>query len=55
VVDVKANKKFNSPMTRDDLKAMPELEKMMLLQKGSRLSVQPVEPEEWKAIIKAAK
>jgi len=55
VVDIQANKKFKVPLTRDVLKKMPELEEMMLLQKGSRLSVQPVNSQEWKAILKRAK
>jgi predicted RNA-binding protein with PUA-like domain len=35
-----------------DLRAMPELEDMVLLKKGSRLSVSPVSAAEWKAITK---
>ena len=52
VVDIQAKHKFSTPLTRDALKEMPELDGMMLLQKGSRLSVQPVESHEWKAILK---
>ena len=55
VVDIKANQRFEEPVTRDELKDMPALSKMMLLQKGSRLSVQPVTVGEWKAIMKRAK
>ena len=33
-----------------DLKGVPGLEKMVLLQRGSRLSVQPVTAEEWKIV-----
>ena len=55
VVDVTAKKKFDEPLTRDELKDMPALKDMMLLQKGSRLSVQPVQASEWKAILKRAK
>ena len=32
--------------------AMPELEDMVLLQKGSRLSISPVSANQWKAILK---
>jgi predicted RNA-binding protein with PUA-like domain len=35
-----------------DMRAMPELEDMVLLQKGSRLSITPVTPAQWKAILK---
>jgi predicted RNA-binding protein with PUA-like domain len=30
---------------------VPALKKMVLLQKGSRLSVQPVQPQEWETVI----
>ena len=36
------------PLT--ELRAVPELEDMVLLQKGSRLSVSPVTPGQWKKI-----
>jgi len=35
-----------------ELRTHPELENMRLLAKGSRLSVMPVEPEEWRFILK---
>jgi predicted RNA-binding protein with PUA-like domain len=35
-----------------ELRSHPELEGMRLLQKGSRLSVTPVEPAEWRFIEK---
>jgi predicted RNA-binding protein with PUA-like domain len=34
------------------MRTMPELEDMVLLQKGSRLSISPVTLEQWKAILK---
>ena len=37
-----------------EIRAMEACKKMMLLQKGSRLSITPVSDSEWKAIIKAA-
>ena len=55
VVDIQAKQKFSAPLTREALKEIPELDGMMLLQKGSRLSVQPVESHEWKAILKQAR
>lgn len=54
MVDVAPVQAFDPPITRDDLKAMPELDTMMLLRKGSRLSVQPVEDHELQAILKKA-
>lgn len=35
-----------------ELRAVPELEGMELLRKGSRLSISPVTPGEWQAILK---
>jgi len=54
MVDVKLVKKFDEPVTRDQLKECEELEEMMLLKRGSRLSIQPVTAKEWKAIHKLA-
>ena len=50
MVDVKRKQDFEPPITRDELKDIPDLENMMLLQKGSRLSIQPVTETEWKII-----
>lgn len=54
MVDIKLLQKFSVPVTRDQLKATPELAEMMVLRKGSRLSIQPVTPAEWKAVLKLA-
>lgn len=50
VVDVKAVEKFPEIVTLERLRGVHGLEKMVLLQKGSRLSVQPVREEEWSII-----
>lgn len=50
MVDVKLLQRFPEPVTRDTLKACRDLANMMLLKRGSRLSVQPVTPQEWKAV-----
>jgi predicted RNA-binding protein with PUA-like domain len=47
MVDIKAKKRLPKPLTLADLRGVKGLEKMVLLQKGSRLSVQPVTAEEW--------
>ncbi|HTA21353.1 MAG TPA: EVE domain-containing protein [Polyangia bacterium] len=52
VVDVKLDKKFARAVPLAELRATPALEGMVLLRKGSRLSVQPVTPAEWKVICK---
>ena len=46
-VDVKFIKKFPRLISLEELKKIRELEKMLLLQRGSRLSVQPVSEKEW--------
>lgn len=51
-VDVRFLRDFRRPVTLQELRGTPGLEKMVLLQKGSRLSIQPVTPEEWKIVTK---
>lgn len=50
VVDLKAVEALARPVSLTELRGVKGLEKMTLLQKGSRLSVQPVTPGEWKII-----
>ncbi len=50
LVDVKLIKKFDKPVLRDDIKNEPTLSDMMLIKKGSRLSIQPVTEHEWKKV-----
>ena len=47
MVDLKAVKKLARPLSLTELRGVKGLEKMTLLQKGSRLSVQPVTSAEW--------
>lgn len=54
MVDVKLAKKFKSEISLPELKATPELEGMVLLQKGSRLSVQPVRESEFRTVLELA-
>ena len=49
VVDVKALEPLPKPVTLDAIKAEPKLKAMMLVN-NTRLSVQPVTPEEWKLV-----
>lgn len=51
MVDIRAKKSFKKPVTLQQIKDTPELKDMVLV-KNSRLSVQPVEVEEWKRICK---
>ncbi|HET6150075.1 MAG TPA: EVE domain-containing protein [Polyangia bacterium] len=50
-VDVKHTQTFANPVPLPVLRATPALRDMVLLRKGSRLSVQPVAADEWKAIV----
>lgn len=52
MVDIRAVAPLSRPVTLPEMRRTPALQRMVLLQKGSRLSVQPVRPEEW-AIIRA--
>jgi len=55
MVDMKFVKKFEQPITLAELKQTPGLENMKVIQRGMRLSVQPVMEEEWGIILKLAK
>ena len=54
MVDIKLKKKFKELIALDDLKAVKALDGMVLLQKGSRLSVQPVTKKQFETIEKLA-
>ena len=51
MVDVGYVGTFKEPITLATLKQTPKLEKMLVIQRGSRLSVQPVTPEEWDIVM----
>ncbi len=50
MVDIQYVKDFTPPISLEELKAIKALAGMMLLQKGCRLSVQPVTRAEWQII-----
>jgi len=54
MVDVKLERIFEQRLPLELLKTIPALEDMMLVQRGARLSVQPVTSGEWKAVLKLA-
>lgn len=54
MVDIKLAQIFPTPLNREQLKDDPALKEMVLLQRGSRLSIQPVTESEWKHIHKLA-
>lgn len=51
MVDIRFKEKFRHPIPLEELRRMKALRDMVLLQRGSRLSVQPVTPAEWKSIV----
>ena len=51
MVDVGYVGTFKDPVTLTTLKATPALEKTLVIQRGSRLSVQPVTQEEWDIVM----
>ena len=52
-VDIKAVRTIANPVTLDMCKAEPRLKDMVLVN-NSRLSVQPVTPEEWRVVLELA-
>ena len=52
LVDVRLVKKFPQALPLEQFRAIKGLEKMELLRKGSRLSIQPVRPEEWQRVLR---
>jgi predicted RNA-binding protein with PUA-like domain len=55
MVDIMHRRTFKTGLPLDRLKCEPKLKGMVLLQKGSRLSVQPVTGTEWAVILKLAR
>ncbi len=55
MVDIKLVKGFKKPVTLDEIKANPKLKSMKLIQRGQRLSIQPVAKDEWDEILKMDK
>lgn len=54
MVDLRAREPLRRPVTLGELRGRPGLERMTLLQKGSRLSVQPVSADEWRIVLDIA-
>jgi predicted RNA-binding protein with PUA-like domain len=52
MIDIKARMQFTQIVTLPQMRKIRGLEKMELLKKGSRLSVQPVSKAEWQLICK---
>ena len=54
MVDIKLSQVFRTPVTRYSLADDPVCSQMMVLKKGSRLSIQPVTEAEWMAVHRLA-
>lgn len=54
MVDVRLKRKFEHPVTLQELKRHPQLADMPLLRKGNRLSIMPVDKKHWNFILKLA-
>ena len=55
MVEVAPEADMPRPVTLAEMRAEPRLAYMPLLQKGQRLSVQPVSPQEWQTILSLAR
>jgi predicted RNA-binding protein with PUA-like domain len=51
LVDISFVKKFSYPISLDEIKIDPHLDGMMVRQRGSRLSIQPVSEKHFKYIV----
>ncbi len=54
MVDVKLTKQFSEPITRSMLIDDKVTSQMLVMKRGMRLSIQPVTPEEWQAVLRLA-
>lgn len=52
MVDIKLDQIFDTPVTLKEMRDIKALSDMALLQKGQRLSIQPVRKKEWDLIVK---
>jgi predicted RNA-binding protein with PUA-like domain len=52
MVDIKLVKEFRNLVTLDSIKSNPKLKSMRLIQRGQRLSIQPITKEEYDEILK---
>jgi predicted RNA-binding protein with PUA-like domain len=51
LVDVEFVRKLSRPLTLKELREVPELDDMLLLRRGNRLSITPVEKEHWDRLL----
>lgn len=51
LVDVEYVETFSHFVSLDELKNHPKLSEMVVARKGNRLSISPVQPDEWKVVL----
>ena len=51
MVDIKAGKEFSRPVILEEIKQNPNLQDMLLVRRGMRLSIQPVTYDQWNEVI----
>ncbi|PKB80228.1 MAG: EVE domain-containing protein [SAR202 cluster bacterium Io17-Chloro-G9] len=51
MVDIKAEQEFVNPVTLPQLKANPNLQDMLVVRRGMRLSIQPVTQQQWDEVV----
>ncbi len=51
MVDIQAEGKFAREVTLKEIKQNPRLENMLLVRRGMRLSIQPLQEDEWNEIV----
>ena len=51
MVDIQAEQELSRPVTLEEIKSHPTLQKMMVARRGMRLSISPVTREEWDEIV----
>jgi len=51
MVDVQFVRKFKRTISLEELKQIPEIENMPLVRRGNRLSIMPIQADEWELIV----
>ena len=51
MVDIQADQEFARPITLQEIKDNPKLQGMMVVKRGVRLSIQPVDKADWDVIV----
>ena len=50
IVDIRAVERFDTPVTLEAMRVVPQLADMVLIRRGGRLSIQPVTVGEWETV-----